>query len=259
MDGTVLTDWDRGPRVPDSNLAAIHRLIEKGGAFSIASGRQFDDVMRYFSGKELNAPAVLGNGTVLHACPSGDVLFKLPLGREFKTEAVELARENGYVWLLVGNLSSVYQVAMGDKRDGIWAALSRKLISIDEFISGDYLKLVFVLTDPKLMPQLQAAVDGMKTAAQMKRCLSAPVFLETFDAGAGKGNGIRRALELSGLADRKLVCIGDYYNDLEMLEAADIAACPSNAPADIQAACQIVTCGNNSGAVAGLLRALEAM
>ena len=74
------------------------------------------------------------------------------------------------------------------------------------------------------------------------------------------------------MTDKTLVCIGDFYNDVSMLEIADIAACPDNAPDDIKAMCQIVqnnipdkqdrkivTCNNNEGALADLIEILEKM
>ena len=56
--------------------------------------------------------------------------------------------------------------------------------------------------------------------------------------------------------ERKLACIGDYFNDYEMLKSADIAACPSNAAQGIKDICDIVTCSNDEGAIAGLISAL---
>ena len=61
------------------------------------------------------------------------------------------------------------------------------------------------------------------------------------------------------MTDKTLVCIGDFYNDVPMLEIADIAACPDNAPDDIKAMCNIVTCNNNEGALADLIEILEKM
>ena len=91
----------------------------------------------------------------------------------------------------------------------------------------------------------------------MQNTLSSPVFLECYDRRAGKGVGVRLAMELAGMQNKTLVCIGDFYNDVPMLKVADIAASPTNAPDDIKVMCQIVTCSNNEGALADLIDALE--
>ena len=86
MDGTVLTDWDRGPVVPQKSLLAIKRFMEKGGTFSIASGRQHSDILPFFEGLLPNAPLVQGNGTSLYDCVQRKTLYTLPLSREYKEE-----------------------------------------------------------------------------------------------------------------------------------------------------------------------------
>ena len=257
MDGTVLTDWSLGPVVPQRNLESIIRFMEKGGTFSVASGRQYSDILPFFRGLRPNAPLVQGNGTSLYDCSTGKILFKLPLSREYKEECVAFTRKNPWVWLAVGNEHTVMQVNFGDSRDKITKALTDIRISTEEFLRGDYLKVVYVVENPSRVPALEAATDGFASAGTMRKTLSSPVFLETYDKRASKANGIRLAMEAAGLTGKTLVCIGDYYNDEDMLRHADIPACPANAPEDLRSLCRIVTCGNNDGAVADLIEALE--
>jgi hydroxymethylpyrimidine pyrophosphatase-like HAD family hydrolase len=55
--------------------------------------------------------------------------------------------------------------------------------------------------------------------------------------------------------DRKLkvYAVGDFENDFEMLRAADVAACPSNAIDIIKEICDIKLCSNDEGAIADLI------
>lgn len=259
MDGTVLTDWELGPVVPHRNMESIRRFIEKGGTFSIASGRQYSDILPFFPGLVPNAPLVQGNGTSLYDCRNGEILFKLPLSAQYKRECVAFARDNPWVWLVAGNERTVVQVNFGDSRDTVRAGLKEQRIDTEEFLNGEYLKLVYVVEKPEQIAQLQKITDGFSAAKTMRKTLSSPIFLETYDRRASKADGIRRAMALSGLEGKKLVCIGDYYNDEVMLRIADIPACPANAPEDIKALCSIVTCGNNEGALAELIETLERM
>ena len=259
MDGTVLTDWDRGPVVPQRNLLAIKRFMEKGGTFSIASGRQHSDILPYFEGLIPNAPLVQGNGTSLYDCIQGKTLYMLPLSREYKEECVEFCKTRPWVWAAVGNVSTVMQINFGDERDKITKALTNYRISVEEFLTGDYTKVVYVVEDPAQIDEIRAHTDCFATAQSMQQTLSAPIFLECYSIQAGKDNGVRKAMELAGLEGKTLVCIGDFYNDESMLRAADIPACPSNAPDGIKQLCKIITCDNNEGALADLIEMLEKM
>ena len=259
MDGTVLTDWDLGPVVPPRNLAAIKRFIEKGGTFSAASGRQYLDILPYFQGIVPNAPLVQGNGTSAYDCLKERVIYKIPLSREYKEESMAFCRNNPWVWGCCGTVDTVMQINFGDDRDKTTKALTEYRIDVDTFLNEEFTKIVYVVEDPAHIARLREATDRFATADRMQQTLSSPVFLECYDKQAGKGVGIRKAMELTGIQDKKLVCIGDFYNDVPMLKVADIAACPANAPDEIKAMCQIVTCSNNEGALADLIEALEKM
>ena len=259
MDGTVLTDWDRGPVVPQKNLLAIKRFMEKGGTFSIASGRQHSDILPFFEGLLPNAPLVQGNGTSLYDCRQKKTLYMLPLSREYKEECVAFCKDRPWVWAAVGNASTVMQINFGDERDKITKALTNYRISVEEFLTGDYTKVVYVVEDPSRIDQIRSYTDRFATATSMQQTLSAPIFLECYSIHAGKDNGIRKAMELAKLEGKTLVCIGDFYNDESMLRIADIPACPSNAPDGIKTLCKIITCDNNEGALGDLIERLEQM
>ena len=259
MDGTVLTDWDRGPVVPQKNLLAIKRFMEKGGTFSIASGRQHSDILPFFEGLLPNAPLVQGNGTSLYDCRQKKTLYKLPLSRKYKEECVAFCKDRPWVWAAVGNTSTVMQINFGDERDKTTKALTDFRISVEEFLTGDYTKVVYVVEDPAQIAEIRTFTDRFSTAQTMQQTLSAPVFLECYSIHAGKNNGIRKAMELAKLEGKTLVCIGDFYNDESMLRIADIPACPSNAPDGIKTLCKMITCDNNEGALGDLIERLEQM
>lgn len=259
MDGTVLTDWDRGPVVPARNLAQIKRFMEKGGTFSIASGRQHSDILPFFKELTPNAPLVQGNGTSLYDCAQDKILYQVLLSRAYKEECIEFCRKHKWVWLAVGNVHTVMQVNFGDERDQKQKALTPYRISTEEFIGRAFTKLVYVVESPADIDRLRQLTAQFQTAPGIQETMSSPVFLECYDHQASKANGIRKAMELDKLEGKTLVCIGDYYNDEAMLRIADIPVCPENAPDDIKALCKIITCNNNDGAVADLIERLEKM
>ena len=66
MDGTALSDWSRGPIVPEENLRALESFVAQGGLFSIASGRQYPEIMDFPGGLSC-APVVCGNGAIVYS------------------------------------------------------------------------------------------------------------------------------------------------------------------------------------------------
>ena len=54
-----------------------------------------------------------------------------------------------------------------------------------------------------------------------------------------------------------IIAVGDYENDIEMLKAADIAACPDNAMESVRNICDIKLCHHDMGAIAQLINILD--
>ena len=80
---------------------------------------------------------------------------------------------------------------------------------------------------------------------------------EQFPGGAHKGFGLEKLSSLLNIPKGKTFAIGDYYNDSEMLKAADISACPSESPEDIKELVDFVGCACHDGAVADFIEYLK--
>lgn len=258
MDGTVLTDWDMGPVVPERNLRLIRRFVEEGGCFSAATGRDAPAVLRFFPGIPFKAPLVCSNGSVVYDGAAGRVLRKIPLPSAYKLDCRDYVLSRPDVWVVAANEHAIYQVLTGDaQRDDKLTDWIRPRITMEQFLAEDFVKAVYILAPGGDMEALKADVARLPHHELVIGAQSGPWYYEMVERSVTKAAGIRYALEAAGLEDRTLVCIGDYFNDWAMLQAADIAACPDNSPPEIKEICQIVTCGHNEGAVADLIEQLH--
>lgn len=257
MDGTALTDWSLGPVVPERSLRLIRQFTRAGGRFSVASGRQGPDIARFFPDVDFGAPLVCGNGAVVYDNAAGRVLRRIDLPLAYKKQCADYFLAHRRVWIVAADEQKIYQVASGDPvKDGELTDWPRGLISLDEFLSRPFVKVVYITADAEHMPALKADVAGLPAAPMVVGAQSGPRYYEMTERTVSKADGIRRALALAGLEDRTLVCLGDYFNDLAMLQAADLAACPANAADGIKEICSIQTCSNNEGAVGDLIQRL---
>ena len=257
MDGTALTDWSLGPVVPARNLAAIRAFLAAGGLFSVASGRQAPAILQLFPGVAFQAPLVCGNGAVIYDPRASQVVQRICLPPCYKQASVDYFLSHQGVCLVAADEERILQVVCGDPaRDDQLNDWPRPRLTIPEFLSRDFVKVVYVLGEGGDMDALKGEVAGLPGAELVTGAQSGPLYLEMVERTVDKGTGIRRALAAAGLEGRTLVCIGDYFNDEAMLRQADIAACPANAAQGIREMCQIVTCCNNEGALADLLEQL---
>ncbi|MEA4894289.1 MAG: HAD family hydrolase [Oscillospiraceae bacterium] len=257
MDGTLLSDWSLGPYVPAANLEAIKRFISEGGLFSIASGRQFRDTVEFLGGIKFSVPMVQDNGSVLYDSINDVVLEKIPFPEAAKLECLEYSRRNRGVRLIAADEDKLYQVVVGGASgEPLLRDLTRTPISEEQYLSLESVKVCFVVLDEADVPSVYSDIIKFKCSDKLVLMQSSPVFLEMLDKNAGKAAGIKKAVVRAGAEGRKLICIGDYDNDCDMLKLADISACPFNSSPRVLEMADIVTCGNNEGAIADLINRL---
>lgn len=80
---------------------------------------------------------------------------------------------------------------------------------------------------------------------------SDPFFLELVSPGVDKASSMDILLKKLGLTRAEMICIGDGYNDISMIEAAGLGVAMANAqPAVLEAADYVTKSNNEDGVVA---------
>ena len=82
-------------------------------------------------------------------------------------------------------------------------------------------------------------------------------YCEQIPRGVSKASALDELKGLLGIGKGGYFAIGDYYNDLEMINAADISAVPADSPDDIKRAATFVAGSAKNGAVADFIEYLE--
>ena len=257
MDGTMLTDWSRGPVLPKNNMRALREFTAAGGAVSLATGRQVSDALAFFAGFEFNAPLVLGNGATICDPHTGQALWNQLLEPSVTEFAMRLVERWNDVWLVGADSARLYVYRESEKKlAGLLDGVARIPLDKDEFREMQAVKVCFACASPERMPEIERCMENSGFFEGIEMVRSGNIFLEIMQKGVSKAAGVRRAVKLAGLESRRLVGFGDYLNDLEMLREADIAACPSNSAPEILSCADIVCCSNNDGAFAQLVSIL---
>ncbi len=259
LDGTALTDWDRGPVVAARNLEAIKAFVDAGGVFSVASGRRSKEVNGFFAGVEFKAPLVCCNGGIIYDAKSATVLQKITLPKSSKKECADYVKNRKNLWLVAATNEQNWQVTFADKeKDTPIGDLQRPFLPVERFLEeDDIIKMVYVTpAGGEGMNRIIEETSRFESSDLVSGFQSSPRYFEMVERSVSKANGIRLAIKYAHMEKRTLVCIGDYYNDLPMLETADISACPSNGDRRVKDFCDYITCDNNHGAVADLIQML---
>ncbi len=236
LDGTFLGADSRPlPR----NIRAIEAYLAAGGIFTFATGRTAETlaVLVPSVSRLVNAPLVTHNGAVLFDLQQGQVLAEhtldfamiLPFLVEFSArypdaETHIVCKEDQLLFLPFEPLPTPEQLP-------------------------ECYKAVFVADAPTL--SAWRAYLAKKLGDHVHLCQSADFLLEMLPPSATKGQMLTHLRAM--YPERTIYGIGDFENDTELLNRADVGVCPANAIDSLKAIADVIVCDHTEGAIADLI------
>ncbi|MDE5755164.1 MAG: HAD-IIB family hydrolase [Oscillospiraceae bacterium] len=239
----IITDLD-GTFLPHSkmpmerDLLAVKAFEKSGGMFTIATGRTVQACQNYLDLLELKHPVIVFNGAMIYHPESGAMPFLKILPEQAKQMTETVLQEMPHVGIEVLCERQTWVI----HNTPIEQEHVKVCNIIPEYgnvrdVQGKWLKVLFSMS-PKDMPAFVKYIAGKNYQNQVDFVGSDKKFYEMLPTGVSKGSALTAYKEL--FPDRKYIAVGDYYNDLAMLEAADFAVCPANAVDSVKAVSDLV-------------------
>ena len=250
----------------EKNINAIEYFKQNGGLFTFATGRDLFSFINACSnaGKIANTYAVVANGARLYDFKTkrfiADIPLKLhkflPLMRRLSEvcpfAGIRLSFEDCFV---LPYHNELIRIEFGDRS----YEKHIKIIPFDELEKSQpaIYKCVIVYEAAEL-DKIKQFLEMLDTASDFKFSKSYPTGLEVIDSSTDKGKMLIKLKQTVNPA-AKTFAIGDYLNDIEMLNAADCAAAPENALPEVKAVAALRTGHCDQGALADLINQIENM
>ena len=264
----ILTDLDgtflgKGGRMVERNLEAIERFKSEGGLFTLATGRMHFGLEKWVPGLYtlVNAPALLCNGTYLYDFENGKVLSEIVMNGELAHAAIAFVRESFPTASLRVSFRGGYLM---DEKD-VKAVSQIVDYGIDEktvepfaiWSKEGWYKVVCTDSDA-VVPKIREAIEHRFPNCFEFNCSSSHL-LEMQMKGVNKASMLApfRAYYRERGRELTVYSCGDFENDFEILRAADVAVCPSNAMQGIRDICDLCFCSHDEGVIADLVEYLE--
>ena len=251
LDGTL---FDDEKRVSAENRAAIESFVSQGGRFGVATGRAPSIIGAVERDLPVNAPCILLNGAGLYDLTEKRFLAMHPLEQSLigqVASCVTAAKQNACVQVFTEHAIYETNPAQRDDPQTVREHLSVTSAPLDQ-IGEVTLKLLIAHTSENL-DTIHAAVQQEPYIDMFSVFRTADWYLEFVAAGVNKGAALEDVRTRCGNV-KKILAIGDYNNDLEMVAFADIGGAPANAIDEVKAAADIVlSASNNESCVARFL------
>ena len=231
MDGTFLP----ASKIPTpKTLAAVKRFEEAGGRFSIATGRAIQAARQYFDMVNVNCPIIMSNGGMVYDIHTKEQIYNVFLPSFAADIVKEILVDNPYVGCEVLTVNEVYVPSMTpmEKRHNEICKLIPVPRAVDEIPDKNWYKVLFAV-EPERMDELinYVAKKGYKGVDFVRSSIE---YYEILPQNISKGTALEELRKACGMDDFTFVAAGDYNNDIELLQAADVAYCPSNAAEEVK-------------------------
>ena len=240
------------------NYNAIKEFTDRGGNFTLASGRLQSSLERNYNRITANQPAIVLNGAGLYDYRKQEMMWRSTIGekgREFvkyiSEEFDEIFKSvdigvyfDDYVYIVKNGLLSNFTM-FADK------AKYEIVKSVDDVPQEGWMKVIF-WSNPFTIEKLRKVISRLENP-DANFMSSSILTLEMLQKDTHKGVGIMKLADMLGIEKSHVAAIGDYYNDWDMLKTVGLPACAGQAPSSIHKICKFEACHCNKGCVADLL------
>ncbi len=257
IDGTLN---NKAMNLPDNNRISIGEFVAKGGNFTLCSGRNLESLSIHYKKLGVKTPAIFLNGAGIYDFSTESILSYTPITDEGVRIILDIYKKYKLLNLTVfsadkiylANRKCIYGYAIC-KIDGLSYELCKKT---EEIPNGIWGKVSFFGL-PSLLKKIQKVLENDENSKFLDCFFTSPLTLEVVRAGVNKGYAVEKLAGILNIDMGHTAAIGDYYNDVKMLEIVSHPACCGQAPDDIKGICEYVTCHCNNGAVADFINYLE--
>ncbi|MBO4549225.1 MAG: HAD family phosphatase [Bacteroidaceae bacterium] len=250
LDGTLLTT--EKTITPYTQEVLIEEQ-KRGITIILASGRPLYSILPYAEQLELQRFGgfiISFNGSLVWDCAEGKAIKKQAIPLSLIPELVAAIGSEFRIHGYKGN-NIVVQGKPDEHSLYISRANKMPLIETNDFaetITEPQHKCI-VTGAPRKLWHLEKRLQK-QFEADFSICRSESFLLEIMPKGIDKADALRELLERVGGETKELLCLGDGYNDLNMMRLAGVSCATQNAKKQVKQAATFVTKSNDRDGVA---------
>lgn len=229
------TLYNSSHTVSPENRAAIRYFMERGGRFSVATGRAHRTFTPQIEKEDipLNAPVVLSNGAAIYDYAAGRYLADTHLDGDAPAWLAQLCREFPGLGFEAYHGEDIYvHNPNAVTREHLSRVGGAQILAPIGEMPTPWSKVILQQDEPYLR-RVQARLLSL-WGDRCEAIFSNRYLLEMTAKGCNKGAMVDRVARLLGIAPQNLYCMGDNQNDIPMLALAAIPFAPANCAREVR-------------------------
>jgi Cof subfamily protein (haloacid dehalogenase superfamily) len=251
MDGTLLNTQGIVSR---ENQEAVRYFTQNGGLFGVATGRSQLNSVLFLEEIQVNAPCIIYNGGGVY--DFGTKQF-LSLHELSKTKLIfflqHCLREFSDIAIQVYCPDMCYFISPKSQADPHIIEIHQpcEFCRVEDITEFSWIKILFSGKSEDLVALNELMITfGLEN--EINWVFSSEIYLEYLPFGISKGSALQYIKDRIH-PNEKIYAVGDYNNDLEMLQAADVGIATQNAIQALKEIADRITVHNDESAIADII------
>ena len=255
LDGTLLRS---DGTISAENIAAIEYFKREGGYFTFVTGRMPSFVSHIWEAIRPNAPFGCINGGGLYDYEAKKYVYTVEMPKTVLPLVQSVDETFADLGIQVNTFDKVYFCRENETMVNFRAVTDLpNLVCPYWEVPEAFAKIVFGSESPSDIAALEHLLRTHAMADDFDFIQSEPTLFEILPKGVGKGVALAKLAEFLGIDPTHTVAIGDYNNDISMLEVAGLGVAVSNATSETKAAADHITVSNEEHAIARVIADIE--
>jgi Cof subfamily protein (haloacid dehalogenase superfamily) len=216
MDGTLLNSKKE---ISKRNKDAIKYFVERGGKFTVATGRMLSSVEEFIEELNIHIPAILHNGAKIYDYSKEEVISEHFIEDYRKLAIKKVYEENPDIGIEIFSDEVVYIYRSCEKTKRYEKHNFNVVYDFPKDIwEKDWIKVLLIGSEEE--------VDFFENEYKIKydngnAFKSGPNFFDIVGNGITKGRAVEELIKRYDIDPKKVITVGDNMNDIEMLEVAE--------------------------------------
>ena len=251
LDGTLLNTQGFISKI---NQEAVAYFMENGGTFGFATGRNQLNSLLFLEEIKVNAPCILYNGCGVYDFNTNHFLRLIELPKAKLVSFLKSClNEFAYISIQVYAPEMCYYISPESKADPYIVETHQpcEFCNIEEILDKTWIKILFN-GEYELLKALNNKMIEQSLEEELNWVFSSDIFLEYLPKNVSKGSALQYVRELFG-SGYKIYAVGDYNNDIEMIQLADVGIATQNAVDSLKLVADNISVTNDENAIADII------
>lgn len=249
VDGTLITD---DHQVTEATKKAVRAVHEQGAHIVLCTGRAPFSTIPILKELGLSGIAITHNGGAIIDSTDNKVLHQFAYPIKDVEQIVHYCRAHG-IHYDVNAANDLYVEHLTEESREMYRKFYAEPIETKDALELDIEVVKFcIFAEGAVLDQFTIDWPNFGNPdVQMIR--SGEYFIDIMHPRANKGNALRVLAERLNIPSERVLAIGNYFNDVEMMEFAGLGIAMANSPDEVKAKADAVTASNNEDGVSQAL------